>query len=91
MQKLSETIKPVQKQYSTVNNNNLNNSTVSVTTVLDNLTDVIPRDGYWPFYAKMFKQLGYSRFMELVQKARASSDTPQRLFCWMLKHNELVY
>lgn len=26
----------------------------------------------------------------MAQKARAGSDTPQRLFCWMLKNNELV-
>lgn len=76
------------KQYSTVNNN-LNYSTVEATTVLDSLPDLVHR-GYEPFYAKKLEVMGYSRFMELAQKARAASDTPQRLFSWMLKHPELI-
>ena len=78
-------------QYSTVNNN-LNNSTVQlpISEIFKNLTDLIPDDGYKPFYNRKYQQLGYERFMELAQKARAGSDTPQRLFCWMLKNHELV-
>lgn len=78
-------------QYSNSNNNLTNsNSTVDPTTVLRSLTDVIPDDGYYPFYIRQLNSLGYERFMELVGKARAGSDTPARLFCWMLKHPELV-
>lgn len=80
-------------RYSTVTvNKNLNNSnsTVDPTTVLHNLSDIIPDDGYNKFYLNRLRDLGYGRFMELAQKARASSDTPQKLFAWMLKHNEIV-
>lgn len=81
----------LRKQYSTVNKtSNLQYSTVNLSNVLANLTDVIPNDGYAPFYARQLQTLGYDRFMELANKARAGSDTPQRLFCWMLKNNELV-
>lgn len=77
------------QQYSTVVKD-LTNSTVTLHEVLTNLSDIIPNDGYAPFYAKQLESLGYKRFMELAGKARAGSDTPQRLFCWMLKHSELV-
>lgn len=77
------------QQYSTVNKN-INYSTVSSDTVLSNLSDLIPNDGYTPFYTKQLNTLGYKRFMELAGKARAGSDTPQRLFCWMLKHSEQI-
>jgi hypothetical protein len=79
------------KQYSNSNLNNLNNSnsTVEPTTVLVNLPDLI-HEGYEPYYIKQLNRLGYARFMELAQKARAGSDTPQKLFSWMLKHNEIV-
>lgn len=76
---------PFLQQYSTVIKNKTN-STVLYSEVRDNLRDVIPDDGYGPFYAKQFKTLGYHRFIELANKARASSETPARLFCWMLKH-----
>lgn len=74
-------------QYS--NLNNLNNSTVKPLDILSNLTDVI-HEGYEPFYIKQFEALGYKRFMELVAKARAGSNTPQKLFSWMLKNHEQV-
>lgn len=80
-------------RYSTVTvNKNLNNSnsTVEPTTVLHNLSDIIPDDGYYPFYLKRLNELGYQRFMELANKARAGSETPAKLFCWMLKHNKIV-
>jgi hypothetical protein len=81
----------VKQQYSTVNKiNNSQYSTVDLHKVLSNLSDIIPNDGYAPFYAKRLKVLGYERFMELAAKARAGSDTPQRLFCWMLTNPELV-
>jgi len=54
------------------------------------LPDVIPDDGYYPFYSKAIRQIGTNRFMELANKARATSDTPARLFAWMLKNSELV-
>lgn len=65
------------------------NSTVNQTQVLRNLTDLV-HVGYEPFYIRQLNKLGYSRFMELAGKARASSDTPQKLFSWMLKNNEIV-
>lgn len=88
------------KQYSTVQYSKIikqNNSTVLYTYDSDklietfkNLSDLIPNDGYYPFYSSKARQLGMGRFMELAQKARAGSDTPARLFCWMLKNHELV-
>lgn len=78
-------------QYSNSNKNfNNSNSTVNPTTVLESLSDLIPDDGYQPYYLKQLRTLGYNRFMELAGKARAGSDTPQKLFCWMLKNNKIV-
>lgn len=68
-------------------------TTVSVTVseVFSKLTDVIkPEDDYMPFYVKKYRELGHTRFMWLVAKARAASDTPDRLFFWMLKNPDLV-
>ncbi len=78
-------------QYSNSNSNSLehSNSTVNSTTVLRNISDLV-HEGYEPFYLKQLKTLGYRRFMELAGKARAGSDTPQQLFSWMLKNNEIV-
>jgi len=78
-------------QYSNSSSKSLNNSnsTVEPTTVIRNLTDLI-HEGYEPFYLRKLDKLGYERFMELAQKARAGSDTPQKLFSWMLKNNDLV-
>jgi len=70
-------------------NNSNSNSTVEITTVFSNLTDLIPEDDYKPFYVSRYNKLGYKRFMELANKARAGKQPP-RLFFWMLKHNELV-
>lgn len=70
-------------------NNSNSNSTVTVATVLSNLSDIIPDDDYKPFYIAKLRALGYKRFMELANKARAGRQ-PQRLFFWMLKNNELV-
>lgn len=86
MQSLKETL-----QYSNSNlkSKEYSNSTVSVGEVLTNLVDIIPDDDYRPFYVSRYKTLGYKRFMELANKARAGKNPP-RLFFWMLKNNELV-
>lgn len=75
----------------------LNNSSVQysydsdkIIQIFKSMSDVIPDDGYYPFYSKMIRELGTHRFMELVAKARAGSDTPARLFAWMLKNPDLV-
>jgi hypothetical protein len=75
----------------------LNNDTVpysydsdKIIALFKDLADVIPNDGYYPFYAKVLRQIGSNRFTELANKARASSDTPARLFAWMLKNPDLV-
>lgn len=79
------------QQYSNSRLNSLNNSnsTVVITEVFGNLTDLIPEDDYKPFYVSRYRKLGYRRFMELANKARAGRE-PQRLFFWMLKNNEIV-
>jgi hypothetical protein len=46
-------------------------------------------DDYKPFYVTKLNTLGYPRFMELANKARAGKN-PARLFFWMLKNNEIV-
>lgn len=79
-------------QYSNSNLNNLtnhSNSTVTTKDVLSSITDLV-HEGYEPFYAKQLRRLGTPRFMELANKARAGSETPQKLFSWMLKNNEIV-
>lgn len=78
-------------QYSNSNLNNLNNSNSTVTTkeVLSSISDLI-HDSYQPYYAKQLRLLGYKRFIELANKARAGSDNPQKLFSWMLKNNTIV-
>lgn len=77
----------------TVNSNSYLNKeehTVSIKHVFSNITDLVkPEDSYMPFYLSRYKQLGYKRFMELANKSRAGK-TPDRLFFWMLKNNELV-
>ena len=78
------------QQYSTVNQTSDSTVQYSNTEILRNFSDLIPEDGYGPFYAKQLRELGNKRFIELANKARASSDTPQRLFCWMLKHSNEV-
>ena len=65
-------------------------SSSRIRSIFNSLSDLIPDDGYGGFYVNRFKDLGYERFMELAQKARAGSDPPAKLFAWMLKHNELV-
>lgn len=97
MQSLNSVLQPTlnnkTKQY-TVNKTNLNNSiqlnSKDITTVLGNLSDVIPDDGYTGFYVNQLKRLGTKKFCELANKARALNDNPARLFCWMLKNNEIV-
>lgn len=83
--------KSVAEQYSNSNlNQEKNTVTVTVKQVMDNLTDVIPKDDYMPYYVSQYRKLGYKRYMELANKARRGKD-PKRLFFWMLKNNELVY
>lgn len=74
--------------------NNLNNSiqysNSDIARVFSNLADVIPDDGYKGFYVNQLKRLGIDKFVELANKARATSDTPARLFCWYLKNDSIV-
>lgn len=80
-------------QYSNSNLTKLNNSNSTVeepSKLIKNLSDLIPDDGYTGFYLNKYRQLGRERFMELAQKARAGSETPAKLFAWMLKNNEIV-
>lgn len=65
------------------------NSTVTVEEIFANLSDVIPDDDYRPFYVSKYNQLGYKRYVELANKARAGKQ-PARLFFWMLKNNGVV-
>lgn len=81
--------------YSELNNINYSKqykqySNAEIARMFSNLVDVIPDDGYTGFYVNRLKELGADRFFELANKARAGSDTPQKLFCWMLKNNHLV-
>lgn len=87
MESIKDTVQYSNSNLSKINNSN---STVEATTIIKNVSDVIPDDGYNPFYLNKIKELGQARFIELAQKARAGSDTPAKLFCWMLKHNEMV-
>ena len=81
-------------QYSNSSSNEplgYSNSTVpSTEDVLSSLTDLIINADYNPWYAKQLRKLGYNRFMELANKARAGSESPQTLFKWMLKNNKIV-
>lgn len=70
--------------------NSHSDSTVSTHEVLDNIYDLIEDPDYTPWFAKQLKALGYTRFMELVNKARKGSDTPAVLFKWMLQNNGIV-
>jgi hypothetical protein len=58
--------------------------------ILSCIADLIVNPDYKPWYGKQLRTLGYDRFMELVQKARAGSDTAATLFKWMLMHNGMV-
>lgn len=85
-------MQPTEQQYSNSSSKEPKNTvTVTVSEVFKNLTDVIkPEDDYMPFYVKKYRSLGHARFMWLVGRARAGSDTPDRLFFWMLKNPDLV-
>jgi len=84
-----------QDKYSTSNrkakefNYSTSHSTVLTQDILRNIHDLINPD-YTPWFAKQLRILGYTRFMELANKARAGSDTPKELFRWMLRNNEIV-
>lgn len=52
--------------------------------------DLIPNKDYYPWYRRRLIVIGYERFMELVPKARAGSDTPAILFKWMLQNPDEV-
>jgi hypothetical protein len=58
--------------------------------VIECISDLIPNLDYKPWYEKQVRNLGYDRFMELVKKARSTSDTPAVLFKWMLRNNGIV-
>lgn len=91
-------LKTITNSYSNSNLTKLNNSnsyskvytTEQILDLLNSLNDVVPSDGYGGFYVNQFRRLGYDRFIELVNKARAASDTPVKLFCWMLKNDKVV-
>jgi len=87
-----QSLREVANSYSNSNLPKVNNSnsTVEATTIIKTLSDIIPNDGYTGFYLNKLRQLGVTRFMVLAQKARAGSDTPAKLFAWMLKNNEIV-
>jgi len=86
-----ESLTKTLEQYSNVNLglNKFNHSNVTVEEVIANLSDVIPDDDYRPFYVSRYNKLGYNRFLELANKARAGKN-PVKLFCWMLRHQEIV-
>ena len=68
-----------------------NTVTVSVSDVITNLSDLIsPEDPYMRFYIKQYRVLGYTRYMEFANKARAGGRDAPRLFFWMLKNPDLV-
>lgn len=89
MEPIKSTLNSQQYSNSISKEINTSNSTVQIKEVFRNLTDLIPEDDYKPFYVSRYKKLGYKRFMELANKARAGR-APQRLFFWMLKNNEVV-
>lgn len=97
LQSLTQRHRTVQYSNLTSLNNSTVNSTVEDTcspeyfiNLFKNLADVIPDDGYYPFYRAKLEELGAARFVALANKARAGSETPQKLFCWMLKNPALV-
>lgn len=92
MENVNQTVNTVYSKINKVNNNiqYKQYSSSRIQLIFKSLSDLIPDDGYGGFYVNKFKEVGYERFMELAQKARAGSDTPARLFCWMLKNNSIV-
>lgn len=92
MENINQTASTVYSKLTKVNNSIQfkQYSSSRINSIFRSLPDLIPDDGYGGFYVNRFKEIGYERFMELAQKARAGSDTPAKLFAWMLKHNELV-
>lgn len=82
----------LKQQYSNSKLNILTNSNSTVTTkeVLSNIADLIPNPDFNPWYAKHLRLLGVARFMELANKARAGSETPQVIFKWMLNNHRIV-
>lgn len=82
----------LQVQYSNSNKTNLNysNSTVRPSEIINNISDLIPNPDYTPWYVKQLRRLGSAHFMELANKARASSDAPAVLFKWYLKNDTIV-
>lgn len=92
VQSLNETVNTV---YSDLKNYNYSKqykqySHSKTLRIFTSLSDLIPDDGYLGFYVNKLKDLGEDRFMEIAQKARAGSDTPAKLFAWMLKNHEIV-
>lgn len=80
------------RQLLTVNSNRevKNSTTVKQLTViqtkflLDSIGDLInPKFTAW--YAKCLNTLGIETFKACMQLARANSDTPKKLFGWLLK------
>lgn len=87
MESIKDTVQYSNSNLSKINNSN---STVEASKLIKNLSDIIPNDGYTGFYLNKYRLLGRERFLELAQKARAGSDTPAKLFAWMLKNNDIV-
>jgi hypothetical protein len=78
------------QQYSNSSSKELKNTvTVTVSQVIKNLPDLIADDDYVPYYVARYKDLGYTRFMWLANKARIGRD-PARLFWWMLHNPDVV-
>ena len=74
------------QQYSTVNQTSDSTVQYSISEVLRNLADVIPNDGYAPFYAKMLRELGQKRFFELANLATPYASDRTKLSTPVLRH-----
>lgn len=93
MQSVGEISKTTTVQYSKEAKENYSTVQYSKDEAIEmfrSMNDVIPDDGYYPFYSNKLKELGSKKFVWLANRARKTSDTPARLFCWMLKNSEKV-
>lgn len=79
------------QQYSNSSSNELKDTvTVTVSQVIKNMPDLVSEtDEYVPYYVSRYKDLGYTKFMWLANKARAGRE-PSRLFWWMLHNPDIV-
>lgn len=77
-------------QYSNKPRANYSTVTVTIKVALAQTGDLIANPSYKPWFAKKAKELGTRKYLELAQKARAGSETPNVLFKWMLLNPEIV-